>query len=68
MANDKPSKSCQECVLRHQSPAQGFGTHDRKGKIPVNHPPCGCCAWARAVTGRGQLVDCIEYVQISDRR
>jgi len=66
--SQKKNKNCRECVLAHQSGTQNFGTHDHKGKIPVNHPTCGCCAWARAVTGRGQLVDCIEYCDIREQR
>ena len=65
MASDKAAKSCAECVMRQQGGGQKFGTHS---DFAVNHPKCGSCCWARAVTGKGQLVDCIEYVQISDRR
>ena len=59
---ERTPKNCFECVMRHQSTTQNFGTHDKKGKVSVNHPPCRACRWAAAVTGADpQLMQLMEY-------
>lgn len=62
--SEKKAKNCQQCVIAQQATSQSFGTHSN---FPVNHPKCGSCCWARALTGRGQLVDCVEYCDIKQK-